>query len=310
MRTAKRIVLDTLGCAIGGYTAGPSQIANQARERRQREAGGDGFVQRHQDEPRSRGVRQRRDDPLSGFQRRLYQPRQRASERHDRRVADAGRIDGTQRPRSHHRNRAHVRSVLQSNRRAGYARDRPRPFHGHRTCRGGRRRPPDGTHAAAVGACDRHHRRRQHCDQPGPGGDAVELEGVRIRRSLPQGDILGATRAGRHDGTEPGVRRARRFLQRDQPQAVQAAEARRRRRAVRHHARLHQALRARPVCADRRAGRGGSAPVLQGPGRYTGGQHPGLAQRDQGHGGQPRQVAAANARDRRPQHAVFGGGRA
>ena len=26
-RTAKRIVLDTLGCAIGGYTAGPSQIA-------------------------------------------------------------------------------------------------------------------------------------------------------------------------------------------------------------------------------------------------------------------------------------------
>src|SRR3990172_5838152 len=26
-RTAKRIILDTLGCAIGGYTAGPSQIA-------------------------------------------------------------------------------------------------------------------------------------------------------------------------------------------------------------------------------------------------------------------------------------------
>src|SRR5512142_3066390 len=27
VRTAKRIVLDTLGCAIGGYDAGPSQIA-------------------------------------------------------------------------------------------------------------------------------------------------------------------------------------------------------------------------------------------------------------------------------------------
>jgi hypothetical protein len=26
-RTAKRTILDTLGCAIGGYTAGPSQIA-------------------------------------------------------------------------------------------------------------------------------------------------------------------------------------------------------------------------------------------------------------------------------------------
>ena len=27
VRTAKRTILDTFGCAIGGYTAGPSQIA-------------------------------------------------------------------------------------------------------------------------------------------------------------------------------------------------------------------------------------------------------------------------------------------
>ena len=27
VRTAKRTILDTLGCAFGGYTAGPSQIA-------------------------------------------------------------------------------------------------------------------------------------------------------------------------------------------------------------------------------------------------------------------------------------------
>ena len=27
VRTAKRTILDTFGCAFGGYTAGPSQIA-------------------------------------------------------------------------------------------------------------------------------------------------------------------------------------------------------------------------------------------------------------------------------------------
>ena len=30
VRTAKRTILDTLGCAFGGYTAGPSQIAQSS----------------------------------------------------------------------------------------------------------------------------------------------------------------------------------------------------------------------------------------------------------------------------------------
>ena len=72
VRMAKRYLIDTIGCAIGGYSAEPSQIAIKlaagvsAPARRHRD------VQRHQDQPRSRGVRQRRDDPLSRFQRRLY----------------------------------------------------------------------------------------------------------------------------------------------------------------------------------------------------------------------------------------------
>ena len=98
VRTVKRTILDTIGCAIGGYEAGPSQIAIKLAARRQRDAGRDRHVQRHQDQPRSRGVRQRRDDPLSRFQRRLHQPggghpsdthRRDAADRRDRRDAAA-----------------------------------------------------------------------------------------------------------------------------------------------------------------------------------------------------------------------------
>ena len=66
IRIAKRTILDTLGCAFGGYSAGPSKIA--MKQRREFKAAWDNLAQRHQDEPRAGGVRQRRDDPLSGFQ--------------------------------------------------------------------------------------------------------------------------------------------------------------------------------------------------------------------------------------------------
>jgi 2-methylcitrate dehydratase len=49
----------------------------------------------------------------------------------------------------------------------------------------------------------------------------------------------------------------------------------------------------RPVLADRRAGRGGSAAVSQELGRHTRGQHPGVPLRDQDHGGRTGQVASA-----------------
>ena len=39
VHTAKRTILDTFGCAFGGYTAGPSQIAHQARKRRHGQSG-------------------------------------------------------------------------------------------------------------------------------------------------------------------------------------------------------------------------------------------------------------------------------
>ena len=57
--------------------------------------------------------------------------------------------------------------------------------------RRGRRRPADGADAGADGAGDRHHRRRQHRDAPGPRRRAVELEGLCGGRCLPQGDVLG-----------------------------------------------------------------------------------------------------------------------
>ena len=54
-----------------------------------------------------------------------------------------------------------------------------------------------GLTAEADGARDRDHGRRQHRDPPGPRRDAVELEGLCRGRSLPQGDLLGAARAER-----------------------------------------------------------------------------------------------------------------
>ena len=39
VRTAKRTTLDTLGCAFGGYTAGPSQIAIKLASERQMQSG-------------------------------------------------------------------------------------------------------------------------------------------------------------------------------------------------------------------------------------------------------------------------------
>ena len=115
IRIAKRTILDTFGCAFGGYSGRTEQDRDQARERRQCKAGRDRPVQRHQDEPRSGGFRQRRDDPISRFQRRLRQshPWRRPPERHDRGVADLGRAERAQRPRSHHRDGARLRGVLQ-----------------------------------------------------------------------------------------------------------------------------------------------------------------------------------------------------
>ena len=81
-------------------------------------------------------------------------------------------------------------------------------------------------------------------------------------------------------------------------------------RAVRYPPLLHQALSARPVLANRGASRGGSAVVLQDIRRYCAGQHQRLALRDQDHGGWSGQVAAVNARNRRPQHPLCCGRRA
>ena len=88
-----------------------------------------------------------------------------------------------------------------------------------------------------------------------------------------------AARAGRHDRPQPGVRGARRLLRAHQPQAVRAAGARRRRRAVRHACTLHQALHARPVRPDGRPGRGRRAHVLRRHRRDRRGEHPGGAAR-------------------------------
>ena len=94
---------------------GTEQDRDQARERRQCKAGRDGLVQRHQDEPRSGNFRQRRDDPISRFQRRLRQSFswRRPPERYHSGIADLVRADWAQRPRSHHRHGARIRGVLQ-----------------------------------------------------------------------------------------------------------------------------------------------------------------------------------------------------
>ena len=97
-------------------------------------------------------------------------------------------------------------------------------------------------------------------------------------------------------------------LQRDQPQAVRSCRSSAG-GAVRHHAApspsasRSDSIRRPSRRPQRKCGRS-----LPDTGRDPGGQHPRLAQCDQGHGRQPRQMAAAEPRDRRSQHAVCGGG--
>ena len=73
-----------------------------------------------------------------------------------------------------------------------------------------------------------------------------------------------AARAKRHDRAGQGVRGPLRLLQGDGQGAGRAAAAR---RALRHPPRLHQALSARPVLPDRGAGGGRGAAVVQERGR-------------------------------------------
>jgi len=68
VRTVKRTIIDTIGCAIGGLRGRPEPDRPQARPQCQRDARRERLLRRLQDEPRPRRVRQWRDDPLSRFQ--------------------------------------------------------------------------------------------------------------------------------------------------------------------------------------------------------------------------------------------------
>ena len=167
VRLAKRTILDTIGCAYGGYAAGPSKIAIKLAGDVSGQAAGDGPDAAASGPARSRGLRQRRDDPLSRFQRRLCQPHawRRPSERHHR---------GACSPSAELNGRSgrdlitatvlayevfcKIADVLR------LSRQRHRPFHDHRHGRRGRRRPADGADAGADGAGDRDHGRRQYRD--------------------------------------------------------------------------------------------------------------------------------------------------
>src|SRR5262249_44064178 len=70
---------------------------------------------------------------------------------------------------------------------------------------------------------------------------------------------------------------------------------------------LHQAFSTWPIFPNCRASRRGSKVVFQEPGRNLRGQHPCVPLRHQDHGRRTGQVEAADARNRRSQHPVFGG---
>ena len=85
-------------------------------------------------------------------------------------------------------------------------------------------------------------------------------------------------------GPERHFRRTIRVLQHHQPKALRPAAAR---RTVRHHAGLHQALPARTIFANRRRGRFAGAVGIRQSGRHPRGQYPGQPKCHQGHGRQP-----------------------
>src|SRR5215472_13428597 len=69
VRTAKRTILDTLGCAFGGYTAGPSQIAIKLASDVNAKRGATVLCNGIKNESRFGSFCERRDDPLPRFQR-------------------------------------------------------------------------------------------------------------------------------------------------------------------------------------------------------------------------------------------------
>ncbi len=203
VRTAKRVVLDTLGCAIGGYSAGPSQIAIKLASAVSAKPGATVLCRGIKTSPETRGFCQRvmiRDidfndgyiglgnghpsDTIAA----LLTPCE---------LGGRGGRDLIAATVLTYEVFCKVLDVL----------DTDELGLDYSTVTG---------LAAVAGAgrlmSDRHPRGRQHRDKAGPGWNAVELENLRVCRRVPQCDFRGATRAGRHDWTGPGVRRPAGFF--------------------------------------------------------------------------------------------------
>ena len=114
VRLAKRTILDTIGCAFGGYDAGPSKIAIKLAGDVSAKQRATVLFSGTKTSPDlavfANGVMIRYLDFNDGF---ISLTRRRASERLHRRAASRRRDARAQRPRPHHRDRACLRGVLQ-----------------------------------------------------------------------------------------------------------------------------------------------------------------------------------------------------
>ena len=88
VQAAKRHLIDSLGCAIGGYGSEPAVIARRVAPAWHGAPVGAASRRGTRDDARGRRVRQLRDDPLSRRQRHVHRARLRPSQRH------AGRAPG------------------------------------------------------------------------------------------------------------------------------------------------------------------------------------------------------------------------
>ena len=124
---AKRMIIDTLGCALGGYDSDPARIAPRHRRRRNQRPARDHPRQRPAHQPRPGSLRQRRRNTLPRLQRRLHQPGIGPSQRQHRRHPDRQRDWRLRRQVPDRIDGAGLRSLLPHLRHRGHQAQRLRP---------------------------------------------------------------------------------------------------------------------------------------------------------------------------------------
>jgi 2-methylcitrate dehydratase len=195
IRIAKRTILDTLGCAFGGYSAGPSKIAMKLASDVNSKQPGTILLSGIKTSPElavfANGVMIRYLDFNDAYVSQMNG----AGHPSDTIAAllTAGEL-------SQRSGRDLITATVLAYEVYCKIGDVFDPHDSHRHGGGGRRRKAGGTNTGRDGARHRHHGRRQHRHAPRSCRYPLKLEGLCSSRRLPQGDLFSAARWERDDG--------------------------------------------------------------------------------------------------------------